>query len=382
MVWSTTKYIIGIRPSAVVAFDFNGDSRPDLAITNEQDGTVSVLLNTGAGLFGPTSNFGTGVNPRALAVGDFNGDGKADLAVGNLGNNDNGSLSILLGDGAGSFIVSPGAPSIAGGVNSVAVADFNSDGKRDLIAGTFSGFYLLLGTGLGGFAAPVKFFLGGSGVTSADVNGDGKSDLVIGANGLVIMLGVGNGTFSPPAVFAHEGGGSIASVVVGDVDGDGKLDVATTASSPGGVSFFKGDGAGAFAATRNYISTNEMFAIALGDFDSDGDIDIVTGNSVVKNIGGGIFDAPRAVYTVFNLSGGFSSPTPFDLALGDYNGDGRSDLAVLHAGTTPVGAHRILLRDASGNFIPSTSIVYFLDISTVNSLSGFQRGWTSGLAAR
>ena len=127
-----TDFGTGSIPESVAVGDFNGDGKLDLAVANlnfsSSSFSVSILLGTGTGSFGAKTDFGTGANPRSVAVGDFNGDGKLDLAVANQGS---ATVSILLGTGTGSF----GAKTDFGtGVDpaSVAVDDFNGDGKLDL----------------------------------------------------------------------------------------------------------------------------------------------------------------------------------------------------------------------------------------------------------
>ncbi len=354
-----TKYAVGARPMAVAINDLNGDGRPDLAVANSDSNNVSVLLNTGNALFAGATYFSVGNGPEAIAVGDLNEDGKPDLAVGSVGTNGNGSVSVLLGNGSGSFSTAPGSPiAIGGQAVSVVIADFNSDGKRDLAAATFNGLFLLVGNGLGSFATPLKIYEpAGASVATGDLNNDGKPDLAFGSYSLVVLLGDGNGGFSAPSLFPYESRASTSYLVIADVDGDGKQDIATATEFPSGVSFFKGDGAGGFTPTRSYLPASNMSRMALGDVDADGDPDIVAGSSVLKNTGSGVFEAARAIYTSTGTS---FSGAPFDLALGDFNADGRSDMAVLlrpFVGQDP-GRMTILLRDAAGNFTPASSITY------------------------
>jgi uncharacterized protein (DUF2141 family) len=189
--------------------------------------------------FGPMTDFGTGNRSRSVAVGDFNGDGKLDLAVANENSsragNDSGTVSILLGTGTGSF----GAKtdfSTGRGANSVAVGDFNGDGKLDLAVATDVTVSILRGTGTGTFGAKTDFGAGGaSSVAVGDFNGDGKLDLavangdntvsILGGNDTVsILLGTGTGSFGAKADFGT--GSNPGSVAVGDFNGDGQLDLA------------------------------------------------------------------------------------------------------------------------------------------------------------
>jgi hypothetical protein len=99
---SVVNYGVGSGPSLVAIGDFNGDGKADLAVTNFTSGNVSVLLGNGDGTFKPSVNFAVGINPSSVAIGDFNGDGKADLVVANTANGQ-GNLSVLLGNGDGTF---------------------------------------------------------------------------------------------------------------------------------------------------------------------------------------------------------------------------------------------------------------------------------------
>jgi hypothetical protein len=125
----------------VAVGDFNGDGKLDLAVANEGSNTVSILLGDGTGNFTAASSTSTGTAPQSVAMGDFNGDGKLDLAVANEGSNtvsDSNTVSILLGDGTGNFTTASSAATGEAPL-SVAVGDFNGDGKLDLAAVTFDG---------------------------------------------------------------------------------------------------------------------------------------------------------------------------------------------------------------------------------------------------
>src|SRR5712692_2094206 len=170
----------GILPTSVAAGDFNGDGKPDVALTNQNG--ISILLNNGQGGFQPAVNYTVGTNPQHVAARDFNGDGKIDLAVVNQGS---GSVSILLGNGNGTFQAA--ASYMAGGnPRWVAIADLNGDGKPDLAVvdsgfATGSGVSVLLGNGNGTFQ-PATFVAAGSvalSVAVGDFNGDGKADLAV-----------------------------------------------------------------------------------------------------------------------------------------------------------------------------------------------------------
>jgi hypothetical protein len=189
------NYAAGPMPRSIAVGDFNGDGKPDLAVAEEgtahsfTDSAVSVLLGNGDGTFQPAVNYGAGSMPVSVAVGDFNGDGKPDLVVADLGLVANNSgVSVLLGNGDGTFQDAVGFNFDAGATypESIAVGDFNGDGKPDFaVANTqFPAISVLLGNGDGTFQTAVNFDakLGPRFVAVGDFNGDGKPDLAVVAD--------------------------------------------------------------------------------------------------------------------------------------------------------------------------------------------------------
>jgi hypothetical protein len=219
------NYSAGTRSLAVG--DFNRDGKLDLVVTDSN--AVGVLLGNGDGTFQPPIN--SSVVGGSVAVGDFNRDGMLDLVVAYNGSND---LNVLLGNGDGTF-QSPVSYNTGPGPTSVAVADFNADGKLDLAVATNgktdnNTVSILLGNGDGTFQAHVDYGTGSSNPSSVavgDFNGDGTPDLIVAdlfSTDVRLLLGNGDGTFGTAVSYAA--GSDPSSVAVGDFNGDGRLDVA------------------------------------------------------------------------------------------------------------------------------------------------------------
>jgi hypothetical protein len=377
-VMAETKYVAfnlssspatGFNPLSVAVGDFNGDGRLDLAVANmcgsdptcNSAGSVSVFLGDGAGNFTLASSSATGISTTAVAVGDFNGDGKLDLAVtsctvAHCSSVAPGEVSILLGDGTGNFTLAS-SPATDRWPNSVVVGDFNRDGKLDLASANDGAetASILLGDGTGNFTLASSPYDGPDpwSLAAGDFNGDGNLDLAVvdfAGNNVSILLGDGAGNFtlaSSPAV-----GIEPLAVAVGDFNGDGKLDLAVTnqcgsdptCQSVGTVSILLGDGAGNFTLASSPAVEAGPISVAAGDFNGDGKLDLAVANesgivSILIGDGTGNFTAASSV-----TAGG----QPYSIAVGDFNGDGKLDLAVANDGSKTVS---ILLQ------VPAVSAV-------------------------
>ncbi len=341
-------YTAGTNPEAVVTADFNKDGRLDLATANYSSYSVSVLLGNGDGTFQAARNYGAGYNPQSLAVGDFNRDGKLDLVTAN-GLVWDGKVSVLLGNGDGSFQPARTIPTGGSTARAVAVGDFNADGKLDLtVAGWnpatspsyyYTNYYpgtpstsevtVLLGHGDGTFARASSRDLSGdfvSSIATADLNADGKPDLMWtdgDADAVGVLLSHGDGTIAAAAqYFATDG--SVRSMAEADLNGDGVLDL-VTANEIGSASVLLGKGDGTFQVARNYDAGNRPQALAVGDFNGDSKSDLVMANGgddsvgVLLGNGDGLFRSAQS-YAAGSI--------PLAVASGDFNGDGRPDLAV------------------------------------------------------
>ena len=293
------QFLLLEGPTSLAVGDFNGDGKLDLAVAVSNPTSppgfrdVVVLFGTGTGFFGGSTRLHIGFNQgpessSALVAGDFNGDGKLDLAMTNIADchcvtNGNGSgVSVLLGTGAGSF---GAATNFAVGNTpvSIAVGDFNRDGEQDLAVtnAADNNVSILLGNGTGSFGVATNFAVGNTPVSVAvgDFNGDGRQDLAVAnlnSDNVSILLANGNGTFGVAANFAA--GATPRSVAVADFNGDGKLDLAVANAGTDDVSILLGAGTGSFAPAANFAVRESPVALAIGDFNEDGKLDIVTAN--------------------------------------------------------------------------------------------------------
>jgi uncharacterized protein (TIGR03437 family) len=377
------NYAAGSQPISVAVGDFNGDGFADVAVVNLGDANVSILLGNGDGTFQPAANYQAGAYPQSVATGDFNGDGKVDLAVASLDANNGGQVTVLLGNGNGSFQAPVFYP-VGGYAPAVAVSDFNTDGKADLVvvhyASTLPGqAAILLGNGDGTFQTAVNYSVGrGPGaVVAGDFNGDGNADLAVGSidSTVAVLLGKGDGTFQPAQNIAA--GSAPRSLAAGDFNGDGKLDLA--ADDTGDVSVLLGNGDGTFQPPVYYAAGVTPLSLAVGDFNGDGKTDLAVANlenaaslqsvTVLYGRGDGTFQP------AINFAGG---DAPYFLAVADFNGDGRADIVTSNRNGgnvsvllgLPAAPELAIALIHTGFFTPGQSgVTYTITVSNAGSAS-------------
>ena len=413
-----TAFPVGSSNRSVAMGDLNGDGRPDLVVTNYNDATLSVLLNTtapGAAVpsFSGQTTFATGNAPYSVAIGDLNGDGKPDVAVANY---HSAFLSILLNT------MAPGAavPSLApqqqenvgsNGPLSIVIADVNNDGKPDIATANWGiGNATVLenttspGSSTVSFSKPVALPAGSRpySIAIADLNGDGRPDVAVAnsaANSLSVVLNLTapsaqilsltTPTFADPEFITNQP--YPGAVAVADLNGDGKPDVVVTNPIYSMVSVFLNDSSPgsdtvSFAPTVDFPISAGGYFVQIGDLNGDGRLDLgvlsnqssslsvllnntptgsltpdfadqqvfptgqLTQSLVLADINGD--GRPDVIFTNYSLNSAsvllnttapgagtvtFGDATPFMVgtgavqsAVGDLNGDGRPDLAVIH----------------------------------------------------
>ena len=287
-------------------------------------------------------------HPYVVTSGDFNGDGKMDLVAGDVTNND---LAMLLGNGDGTL-----KPAVTYHLDAaphyIIATDLNRDGKLDLaIAFPYAAkIGIFPGKGDGSFGPPVNYPIGRypTRILAADFNRDGRMDLALsgGNNDIDILLGNGNGTFQNPQGYSFS---EVPAVLAaGDFNADGRIDLIVALRMAKTVNVFLGKGDGTFqtsisSTTNSGVNGSGALSVVVGDFDRDGKLDVALTDEylkILKGNGNGTFKAPSFTFQLNNTSA--------DLKPGDFNGDGKLDL--VSAGVFSTGALQVLLGKGDGTF--------------------------------
>ncbi|MEG4924463.1 DUF4347 domain-containing protein, partial [Microcoleus sp. F10-D1] len=357
-------FATGASPRSVSIGDINGDGKPDLATANYTFSTASILINTtatGAGTptFTTKFDFATDLWPQSVSIGDINGDGKLDLAVASSGSN---GVSILLNTTATGATTPTFSPKVgfATGVKplSISIGDINGDGKPDLATANFDSntASILLNTTATGattptFATKADFATGGTNpqsVSIGDINGDGKPDLAtanigFGSSTSILLnttaTGAATPSFNPTVDFVT--GSNPQSVSIGDINGDGKPDLATANFSGSSASILlnttlTGAATPTFEPKVDFTTGSGSYSVSIGDINGDGKPDLAVANrnddnaSILLNT-----TATGATTATFAPKVDFLTGTgPLSVSIGDINGDGKPDLATANQNDT------------------------------------------------
>ena len=288
-----------IQCYGALGVDFNDDGRTDLAVVNEVSRDFRVYLNNG-------NNFDTmfalypvpsGSNPSPSEAADFNNDGKVDIIIGNAGNN---IMSLFIANGGANFQTGI-SYTAANNVRGVAIADLDGDGFDDAVTANRGGsnicMFRNLGNGTFGTTTSINT-VGNSetAVMTADANNDGIQDAFVGcyaSSEIILMLGDGNGSFTFSSRSALNG--PPWAIAIGDINGDGNVDVSACLSSANKIGVIFGNGSGGLSTVTNYNAGSFPLAMDIGDLDGDNDLDLISSNygggtySVFANNGSGVF---------------------------------------------------------------------------------------------
>jgi Bacterial Ig-like domain (group 3)/FG-GAP-like repeat/FG-GAP repeat len=376
-----------VGSGAALVADMNGDAHPDIVAAGFNG--VSVLIGSKTDQIISTHNYSGPFFPGHLAVGDFNGDGRLDVVVitsfPDFLNLNNVQTMLGNGDGTlrGAFSYNFARPGESGSPIKIISGDFNNDGLPDIaISNAFSRIKILANSDNFNLSPvvpdnPVPDF--GLDMIAADFNRDGNQDIIaIGFSSIFVLLGNGDGTFQAPLSQSIPFG--FRSLVVGDFNNDGKLDVAFTGADQtlNTIGFLLGNGDGTLQPLepQNILTTGELAtAIATGDFNGDGNVDLA-----VANGGNGVTNSSVTIL----LGNGHAQFTPMAqqptvgvfpqgmISAVDLNHDGILDLVVGNTGNGGPGSISVLLGNGDGTFQSTVSLP--LENSaltiTVNDFSG------------
>jgi hypothetical protein len=356
-------YPTGGGPVYATSADVNGDGLPDLVTANYFDGTISVLLNAGSGLFNLKVDYAVEAGVASVLAGDLNNDGKTDLVLACRGTN---NTAVMLGNGTGAFNTKVDYVSGTEPVRAT-VADVNGDGIGDLVTlnRASNNVSVRLGTGGGAFSATRNDFATGLTPTDFDVrdiNGDHCADVVTANfNNSSISILLANGTGGYLAKTDISLGSQVLAVTLGYFNADNLLDVAVANWGANRVNVLFGNGAGGFGSRINLITGTQPYSVRASDINLDGSTDIVVSNSgsatmsVLYGSGTGTFD-PKVDFAV--------GVGPQAALAKDVSGDGEPDLLAVNQGSNTFTLRK---GNVPGGFAVGDTLVDLTGIDETNN---------------
>jgi uncharacterized repeat protein (TIGR01451 family) len=295
--------------------------------------------------FRASTTYRTAVHPNSIAIGDYNRDGKLDLAVPHF---DSSVVMIMLGDGAGHFTISGSFP-VDSGPRASVTADLNNDGKLDIVISsqTRSSIAVLMGNGNGTFAPSARYAAGllPYFLSAADFNGDGTLDMAVANSGeatISVLLGDGAGRFGADTKYPV--GTTPRSVIPADFNGDSKVDLAVANYDSNNVSLLVGDGVGHFAAAGTVTTGGGPYLIASSDVNGDSRADLVVPNFLDGTVS--VFFGDGTAHFVSGPT--FATGTsPRHVSIADVNSDSQLDLVVTNRDASSIS---VALGNGFGTF--------------------------------
>ena len=349
----TSLEVLLMRPgmTSIATSDLDDDGSLDLVVANREGQWVSVLLGAANGTFGSGTTYEVEPNPYGIALGDFDGDGITDIAAASF----TGAVSVLHGQGDGRF-GSRVVTAIGDQPRSMVAADLNHDGQLDLVTLGYVELAVLLGKGDGSFtkAHVYETSTTNHSVSLADFDADGHADLALtitcgmsafSQTGVQILLGHGDGTFSSSVRYETKAS-CLDRILLTDVNGDGATDVVTSASSA-----LLGQGDGSFAEETRGSKASGDYLLGAGDWNGDGKLDLATASerTIAVHLGDGRGNFGSSVVYA-------TAVEPLALVLVDLDRDGKLDVASptydSRVGTNPNASKvSVLLGEGDGTFL-------------------------------